>query len=226
MVQYRAMSLERESHNPENQEEKIVVRPEGRLLQAVFGKVAPIPTNFEQARNKTVEEVLDSLKLDERLVIRARFGFEGKAKTLDETGKEVGQQIRGAAWSRERVRQIEATAIRKLRHSNRGKILIPFVPLNPKSIGKTVWNLNYGCELTVFYPHVNLRTLTLDELELKEETLHELNQMILILNAYGNYIPFTLFLAKVPLNPLSKSSTIDLQESIHRLQEKIPNDLF
>jgi RNA polymerase primary sigma factor len=64
-----------------------------------------------------LEEVLETLTPREREVLRLRFGLDdGKARTLEE----VGQRFR---VTRERIRQIEAKALRKLRHPSRSKKL-------------------------------------------------------------------------------------------------------
>jgi RNA polymerase primary sigma factor len=62
-------------------------------------------------------EVLDTLTSREEKVLRLRFGLEdGRARTLEEVGKEFNV-------TRERIRQIEAKALRKLRHPSRSKKL-------------------------------------------------------------------------------------------------------
>jgi len=64
-----------------------------------------------------LDEVLDSLSPREKRVLQLRFGLEdGKQRTLEEVGKEFGV-------TRERIRQIEAKAIRKLKHPTRAKRL-------------------------------------------------------------------------------------------------------
>jgi len=64
-----------------------------------------------------VEEVLSTLTPRERRVLQLRFGLEdGRSRTLEEVGKEFGV-------TRERIRQIEAKALRKLRHPSRSKKL-------------------------------------------------------------------------------------------------------
>ena len=64
---------------------------------------------------------LESLTERERSVVRLRFGLEdGRARTLEEVGKEFNV-------TRERIRQIEAKALRKLRHPTRSKRLKDFL---------------------------------------------------------------------------------------------------
>lgn len=64
-----------------------------------------------------LDEVLDTLSPREKRVLQLRFGLEdGKQRTLEEVGKEFGV-------TRERIRQIEAKAVRKLKHPTRAKKL-------------------------------------------------------------------------------------------------------
>jgi RNA polymerase primary sigma factor len=66
-------------------------------------------------------EVLDSLTPREQKVLKLRFGLDdGRARTLEEVGKEFDV-------TRERIRQIEAKALRKLRHPSRSKKLKDFL---------------------------------------------------------------------------------------------------
>ena len=68
-----------------------------------------------------IEEMLDALSPREREVLYYRFGIEdGRAYTLEEVGKKFGV-------TRERIRQIEAKALRKLRHPSRSKKLKDFL---------------------------------------------------------------------------------------------------
>ncbi len=71
---------------------------------------------FSMLKEQLVE-VLDTLTDREQKVLKLRFGLEdGRARTLEEVGKEF-------AVTRERIRQIEAKALRKLRHPSRSKKL-------------------------------------------------------------------------------------------------------
>jgi DNA-directed RNA polymerase sigma subunit (sigma70/sigma32) len=77
-----------------------------------------------------VGRVLDSLSGRERRVLQLRFGLEnGRARTLEEVGKEFNV-------TRERIRQIEAKAFRKIRHPSRSRLLLqdfaPAAPSHPR----------------------------------------------------------------------------------------------
>jgi RNA polymerase primary sigma factor len=70
-----------------------------------------------QMLKEQMDDVLDSLTGRERRVLQLRFGLEdGRQRTLEEVGKEFGV-------TRERIRQIEAKALRKLRHPTRSRKL-------------------------------------------------------------------------------------------------------
>ena len=71
----------------------------------------------EQYTMEQLDEVLDTLTEREQKVLRLRFGMnDGRARTLEEVGKEFDV-------TRERIRQIEAKALRKLRHPSRSRKL-------------------------------------------------------------------------------------------------------
>lgn len=81
----------------------------------------PDELNKEQMLNEALEEVLDSLGEKEALVLRLRFGIDdGETKTLEEVGKIF-------KVTRERIRQIESKALRKLRHPSRSQKLRDFI---------------------------------------------------------------------------------------------------
>ena len=81
------------------------------------GAVAPAEAASHQLLKEQMAAVLDSLTGRERRVLQLRFGLEdGRARTLEEIGKEFNV-------TRERIRQIEAKALRKLRHPSRSRKL-------------------------------------------------------------------------------------------------------
>ncbi len=81
------------------------------------GALAPAEAASHQLLKEQVEAVLDALTGRERRVLQLRFGLEdGRARTLEEVGKEFNV-------TRERIRQIEAKALRKLRHPSRSRKL-------------------------------------------------------------------------------------------------------
>ena len=82
---------------------------------------APSESAAQTLLKEHINEVLNTLTLREQRVLKLRFGLEdGKQRTLEEVGKEF--QV-----TRERIRQIEAKALRKLRHPTRSKKLRDFI---------------------------------------------------------------------------------------------------
>jgi len=79
--------------------------------------VAPADVASYKLLKEQIDEVLSTLSPRERRVLQLRFGLDdGRARTLEEVGKEFGV-------TRERIRQIEAKALRKLRHPSRSRRL-------------------------------------------------------------------------------------------------------
>ncbi len=77
----------------------------------------PVEVATKESLKEQLEEALASLSLKERHVIELRFGLtDDRNRTLDEVGRELGV-------SRERIRQIENKALRKLRHPKRSRKL-------------------------------------------------------------------------------------------------------
>ena len=83
--------------------------------------ISPADSAAYQMLKEQLESVLDTLTDREENVLRLRFGLEdGRTRTLEEVGKVFGV-------TRERIRQIEAKALRKLRHPSRSKQLRDFL---------------------------------------------------------------------------------------------------
>lgn len=109
----------RVSQDPVSLETPIGEEEDSHLGDFVKDEVATTPDDAVSGimLKKQLEEVLATLTPRETRVIKLRFGLEdGRSRTLEEVGAEFGV-------TRERIRQIEAKAIRKLRHPNRSNKL-------------------------------------------------------------------------------------------------------
>ena len=83
--------------------------------------LAPADAASYQLLKEQIDGVLDTLNPREKRVLQLRFGLEDdRSRTLEEVGREFGV-------TRERIRQIEAKALRKLRHPTRSKKLRDFL---------------------------------------------------------------------------------------------------
>lgn len=107
------------SQDPVSLETPIGEEEDSHLGDFVEDKDATAPSDaasLTMLRNE-VEDILDTLTPRERRVLQLRFGLvDGHQRTLEEVGKRFGV-------TRERIRQIEAKALRKLRHPSRSKRL-------------------------------------------------------------------------------------------------------
>ena len=86
--------------------------------------VIPIDAAINSNLRQTTTKILSSLTPREERVLRMRFGI---GMNSDHTLEEVGQQF---SVTRERIRQIEAKALRKLKHPTRAKLLKSFLEKN------------------------------------------------------------------------------------------------
>ena len=107
------------ARRPVSLEAPIGEEQDNHLGDLIEDRTAPAPLDVAtyQLLREQVDDVLDSLTGRERRVLRLRFGLDdGQTRTLEEVGREFGV-------TRERIRQIEAKALRKLRHPSRSKKL-------------------------------------------------------------------------------------------------------
>ena len=107
------------SQRPVSLETPIGEEEDSHLGDFVEDRDAPDPADVatHQLLKEQVDEVLNTLTERERKVLQLRFGLnDGRSRTLEEVGREF-------SVTRERIRQIEAKALRKLRHPSRSKKL-------------------------------------------------------------------------------------------------------
>ncbi len=106
-------------HEPVSLETPVGEDEDSRLGDFVEDRASPAPTEVasQQLLKEQVDKVLDELSEREKRVIQLRFGLkDGHPRTLEEVGKEF-------SVTRERIRQIEAKALRKLRHPQHSRKL-------------------------------------------------------------------------------------------------------
>ena len=107
------------SQEPVSLETPIGEEEDSHLGDFIQDEQVPVPADaaaFELLKEQ-LNEVLDTLTEREQKVLRLRFGLDdGKARTLEEVGRQFNV-------TRERIRQIEAKALRKLRHPSRSRKL-------------------------------------------------------------------------------------------------------
>ncbi|MBI2195951.1 MAG: RNA polymerase sigma factor RpoD [Candidatus Levybacteria bacterium] len=115
----KAMEIIKISQEPASLESPVGDEEDSRLGDFIHDTNAPtlFDTASRELLKEQVDQVLSTLSDRERRVLEERFGLkDGKPKTLEEVGKMF-------AVTRERIRQIEAKALRKLRHPSRGNKL-------------------------------------------------------------------------------------------------------
>ena len=123
MTVEKVREIKKIAQEPVSLETPIGEEDDSHLGDFIPDDEAPAPAeiaSFTLLREQLLE-VLDTLTPREEMVLRLRFGLDdGKTRTLEEVGKEFNV-------TRERIRQIEAKALRKLRHPSRSKKLRDFL---------------------------------------------------------------------------------------------------
>ena len=115
----RVMEIQKIAQDPVSLETPIGEEDDSHLGDFIQDDDSPAPQDAAAYTmlKEQLEEVMNTLTPREAKVLKLRFGLEdGKARTLEEVGKEFDV-------TRERIRQIEAKALRKLRHPSRSKKL-------------------------------------------------------------------------------------------------------
>ena len=115
--------IQKISQDPVSLEKPIGEEEDSKMIDFIEDNDTPSPSALSEATmlNDKLNEVLATLTPRENEVIRRRYGLDdGKPKTLEEVGREFNV-------TRERIRQIEAKALRKLRHPGRAKKLKDFL---------------------------------------------------------------------------------------------------
>lgn len=119
MTVEKVMEIQKIAQDPVSLETPIGEEDDSHLGDFIQDEDSPAPhdaASYTLLREQ-LEEVMNTLTPREAKVLKLRFGLEdGKARTLEEVGKEFDV-------TRERIRQIEAKALRKLRHPSRSKKL-------------------------------------------------------------------------------------------------------
>ena len=119
----RVREIQKIAQEPVSLETPIGEEEDSHLGDFIEDQDAPAPAEAASFMllKEQLSEVLDTLTERERKVLVLRFGIEdGRARTLEEVGQSFGV-------TRERIRQIEAKAIRKLKHPSRSKKLKDFL---------------------------------------------------------------------------------------------------
>ena len=119
MPDEKVREIQKISQEPVSLETPIGEEEDSHLGDFIPDEDAPAPAEAAaySLLKEQLEEVLMSLNEREQKLLKLRFGLEdGIARTLEEVGKEF-------EVTRERIRQIEAKALRKLRHPSRSKKL-------------------------------------------------------------------------------------------------------
>ena len=115
----KVLEIQKIAQDPVSLETPIGEEDDSHLGDFIPDDDSPSPQDADSYTmlKEQLNEVLETLTPREAKVLRLRFGLDdGKARTLEEVGKEF-------SVTRERIRQIEAKALRKLRHPSKSKKL-------------------------------------------------------------------------------------------------------
>jgi len=124
----------------------------------------PLPAEFEKDRDQTLTQILDSLgsvesrKTTLRAILERHFGLDdGRTHDLKALSKELDLNI-------ERVRKIEERAFSMLRHHSKSRFLSLYAPLPLDSLGRVLWQTDFGCQIQQQLFLLSLPNLSLEEI--------------------------------------------------------------
>ena len=123
MTEEKVLEIMQIAREPASLETPIGEEDDSHLGDFIEDEVIENPVDYTTrvVLREQLDEVLDTLTDREENVLRLRFGLDdGKMRTLEDVGKVFNV-------TRERIRQIEAKALRKLRHPSRSKQLKDFI---------------------------------------------------------------------------------------------------
>ena len=119
----KVMEIQKTAQDPISLETPMGEEDDGKMADVIVDESAksPIESATQTLLREQLLAVIDTLTPREQEVIRQRYGLlDGKQKTLEEVGREFHV-------TRERIRQIEAKALKKLKNPTRSKKLVDFV---------------------------------------------------------------------------------------------------
>ncbi|MDD2445334.1 MAG: RNA polymerase sigma factor RpoD [Clostridia bacterium] len=119
----KVADIQRISLNPISLENPVGEEEDSKIADFIEDETikSPVECTSEKMLKEQLSTIIETLTPREQKVIKLRYGLDdGHTRTLEEVGKEF-------KVTRERIRQIEAKALRKLRHPNRAKKLVDYV---------------------------------------------------------------------------------------------------
>jgi len=123
MSEAKIIEIQKIAQDPVSLESPVGEEEDSKMSDFIEDESAKSPLEYttQTMLREQLIAVIDTLTPREQEVIRQRYGLkDGRAKTLEEVGREF-------RVTRERIRQIEAKALRKLKHPNRSKKLADFI---------------------------------------------------------------------------------------------------